>query len=42
MLLGSHTATQPQSLVRHSVFINAAPTTEKQQGPSTYDKCVTA
>jgi len=40
--LGSHTVTQPQNLVSHSVFINAAPTTEQQQGPSTCDKCVTA
>jgi hypothetical protein len=41
-LLGSPTVTQPLNLVRHSVFINVAPTTEQQQGPSACDKCVTA
>jgi hypothetical protein len=42
MLLGSHAVTQPQNPVRHFVFINAAPTTKQQQGPSICDKCVTA
>jgi hypothetical protein len=42
MLLGSHTVTQPQNLVTHSVIVNAATTTEQQQGLSTCDKCVTA